>query len=138
MIIGSALGRDKPRHLVIAPFTADDFVNAVVELGFLHPVDDRTQAFLEQVAAPVGVALRSARYRMELQNLLEETQRQAEELQVQSEELRVSNEELEEQTRAQKESQVRLKQQQVELEQINSQLEEQAELLVKQRDNLAV
>jgi signal transduction histidine kinase len=83
------------------------------------------------------VALRSARYRTDLQNLLEETQRQAEELQVQSEELRVSNEELEEQGRALKESQVRLEHQQVELEQTNSQLEEQAQQLETQRDDLA-
>ena len=136
LTVGSALGRDKPRHLVIAPFNADGVVNAVIELGFLHPVDDRIQTFLEQVAAPVGVALRSARYRTELQNLLEETQRQAEELQVQSEELRVSNEELEEQGRALKEQQVRLEQQQVELEQTNSQLEEQAQQLEVQRDDL--
>ena len=137
LTVGSAFGRDKPRHLVIAPFNADGVVNAVIELGFLHPVDERIEVFLEQVAAPVGVALRSARYRAELQNLLEEAQRQAEELQVQSEELRVSNEELEEQGRALKEQQVRLEQQQVELEQTNTQLEEQAQKLEAQRDDLA-
>ena len=137
LTVGSAFGRDKPRHLVIAPFNADGVVNAVIELGFLHPVDERIEVFLEQVAAPVGVALRSARYRAELQNLLEEAQRQAEELQVQSEELRVSNEELEEQGRALKEHQVRLEQQQVELEQTNTQLEEQAQQLEVQRDDLA-
>ena len=137
LTVGSAFGRDKPRHLVIAPFNADGVVNAVIELGFLHPVDERIEVFLEQVAAPVGVALRSARYRTELQNLLEEAQRQAEELQVQSEELRVSNEELEEQGRALKEHQVRLEQQQVELEQTNTQLEEQALQLGVQRDDLA-
>jgi CheY-like chemotaxis protein/signal transduction histidine kinase len=136
LTVGSALGRDKPRHLVIAPFNADGVVNAVIELGFLHPVDERIEALLEQVAAPVGVAVRSARYRTELQNLLEETQRQAEELQVQSEELRVSNEELEEQGRALKEQQARLEQQQVELEQTNTQLEEQAQQLEVQRDDL--
>ena len=137
MTVGSALGRGKPRHLVVAPFSADGNVNAVIELGFLHAVDERVQAFLKQVATGSGVALRSARYRTELQNLLEETQRQAEELQVQSEELRVNNEELEEQGRALKESQVRLEQQQVELEQTNSQLEEQAQILETQRDDLA-
>ena len=136
LTVGSALGRDKPRHLLIAPFTVDGVVNAVIELGFLHPVDERIQQLLNQIAAPVGVAFRSARYRTELQNLLEETQRQAEELQVQSEELRVSNEELEEQGRALKEQQARLEQQQVELEQTNTQLEEQAQQLEVQRDDL--
>ena len=94
MTIGSALGQDNPRHLVLAPTQADDLVNAVIELGFLHPVDDQVLDLLNQSAGPIGIALRSARYRSQLQNALEETQRQSEELQVQSEELRVSNEEL--------------------------------------------
>jgi CheY-like chemotaxis protein/signal transduction histidine kinase/CHASE3 domain sensor protein len=136
LTIGSALGRDKPKHLVLVPTHADDLVNAVIELGFLHPVDDLVLELLSQAQGSIGIALRSARYRSELQNVLEETQRQAEELQVQSEELRVSNEELEEQGRALKESQTRLEQQQVELEQTNSQLEEQAQTLETQRDEL--
>ena len=136
LTFGSALGRDKPRHLVIVPTLADDVVNAVIELGFLSKPDDRVLDLLKEAAPSIGIALRSARYRTQLQNVLEETQRQAEELQVQSEELRVSNEELEEQGRALKESQVRLEQQQVELEQTNSQLEEQAQTLETQRDEL--
>ena len=134
--VGSALGRSKPRHLVILPTLADGLVNAVIELGFMEPVDDQVMSLLDQSAAAIGVALRSARYRSQLQDALEETQRQSEELQVQSEELRVSNEELEEQGRALRESQVRLEQQQVELEQTNSQLEEQAQTLEAQRDEL--
>ncbi|KQS64231.1 histidine kinase [Rhizobium sp. Leaf371] len=133
---GSALGRDKPRHLVISPAIIDGEVNAVIELGFLREIDERVLALLEQAAASVATAVRSANYRTNLQNLLGETQRQSEELQVQSEELRVSNEELEEQGRALKESQARLEQQQVELEQTNSQLEEQTRQLEFQRDDL--
>ena len=137
LAIGSALGRDRPRHLVISPLVADGVVNAVVEFGFLKQVDDRVLELLAQIAQPAGTALRSAKYRTELQILLEESQQQSEELQVQSEELKVSNEELEEQGRALKESAIRLEQQQVELEQTNSQLEEQARLLEAQRDDLA-
>ncbi|KQY41429.1 MULTISPECIES: response regulator [Rhizobium/Agrobacterium group] len=133
---GSALGRDKPRHLVISPGSVDGDVNTVIELGFLRPVDESVLVLLEQVSPSIATAVRSANYRVELQNLVEETQRQSEELQVQSEELRVSNEELEEQSRALKESQVRLEQQQVELEQTNSQLEEQTQQLEGQRDDL--
>ncbi len=136
LTIGSALGRDKPRHLIISPAQADGAVNAVLELGFLHAPDEQLTILLEEVGPAIGAALRSARYRAQLQNMLEETQRQAEELQVQSEELRVSNEELEEQGRALKESQSRLEQQQAELEQTNSQLEEQAQMLATQRDDL--
>jgi signal transduction histidine kinase/DNA-binding response OmpR family regulator/CHASE3 domain sensor protein len=136
LAFGSALGSDKPRHLAIVPASVDGAVNAVIELGFLRPVDERIVVLLQEASASIAGAVRSATYREELQNLLEETQRQAEELQTQSEELRVSNEELEEQGRALKESQARLEQQQVELEQTNSQLEEQAQQLESQRDDL--
>ncbi len=136
LTFGSAMGRHKPRHLLFAPTHANEVVNGVIELGFLNAPNDRTLDFLNEATPSIGVALRSARYRVQLQTVLEETQRQAEELQVQSEELRVSNEELEEQGRALKESQVRLEQQQVELEQTNSQLEEQAQTLEAQRDEL--
>ncbi len=136
LTFGSALGREKPRHLAIFPGGIDGTVNSIIEIGFLRPVDERVVTLLERASEAVAIAVRSAAYRGELQSLLEETQRQSEELQTQSEELRVSNEELEEQSRALKESQGRLEQQQVELEQTNSQLEEQAQELEAQRDNL--
>jgi signal transduction histidine kinase/CheY-like chemotaxis protein/CHASE3 domain sensor protein len=133
---GSALGQAEPKHLVISPAVNDETVGAVVELGFLQPVDERTLVLLDQASGAIAIAVRSANYRSELQNLLEETQRQSEELQTQSEELRVSNEELEEQGRALKESQARLEQQQAELEQTNAQLEEQTQQLETQKDDL--
>ncbi len=136
LAFGSALGRDKPRHLMISPGSVDGAVNSVIELGFLQPVDEAVAALLEQASGTIATAVRSAKYRSDLQNLLRETQRQSEQLQVQGEELRVSNEELEEQGRALKESQARLEQQQVELEQTNSQLEEQTQQLEAQRDDL--
>jgi signal transduction histidine kinase/CheY-like chemotaxis protein/CHASE3 domain sensor protein len=136
LAIGSALGEGKPRHLVISPANADGSTNAVLELGFIHPLKADAFSLLEQMSDAIGIAVRSAAYRAELQNFLEETQRQAEELQAQGEELRVSNEELEEQGRALKESQSRLELQQAELEQTNSQLEEQAQQLEGQRDDL--
>jgi signal transduction histidine kinase len=133
---GSALAQGTPNHLMIAPAANDGHVNTVIELGFLRAIDEDVLALLKQASEPIAIAVRSANYRSELQNLLEETQRQAEELQSQSEELRVSNEELEEQGRALKESHARLEQQQVELEQTNSQLEEQTQQLELQRDDL--
>ena len=136
LAIGSAFGEGKPRHLVISPANVDGSTNAVLELGFIHPLNADALSLLEQMSDAIGIAVRSANYRVELQNFLEETQRQAEELQAQGEELRVSNEELEEQSRALKESQSRLELQQAELEQTNSQLEEQAQLLEGQRDDL--
>ena len=133
---GSSLGQQSPRFLALAPAIMDGEVKAVLELGFLHPVNDHVLALLEQSSGTIAASIRSAEFRTQLRTLLSETQRQAEEMQVQSEELRVSNEELEEQGRALKESQARLEQQQVELEQTNSQLEEQAQELECQRDEL--
>ena len=98
LAIGSAFGEGKPRHLVISPANVDGSTNAVLELGFIHPLKGDTLSLLEQMSDAIGIAVRSANYRAELQNFLEETQRQAEELQAQGEELRVSNEELEEQS----------------------------------------
>ncbi|WP_079210806.1 response regulator [Brucella pituitosa] len=133
---GSALGRDKPKHLVILPASVHGNVNAVMELGFLQPLDPDVLSLLATVAEAIALSVQAATYRDELQNLLEETQQQSEELQAQGEELRVSNEELEEQSRVLKESQSRLEQQQIELEQTNSQLEEQANQLEMQRNDL--
>lgn len=136
LAFGSALGREKPRHLVIIPAALNGTVNSVVELGFLERADEKVVTLLNRAAETIAESVQAAAYRDELQNLLEETQQQSEELQAQGEELRVSNEELEEQSRVLKESQSRLEQQQAELEQTNSQLEEQANQLELQRSDL--
>jgi CheY-like chemotaxis protein len=135
--ISSALGKGAPRHLVVAPLYVDRVVNGVLELGFMRELGEPTLQFINLVTEAIGTSFRSAHYRSNLHELLEETQRQAEELETQSEELRVSNEELEEQSKALKESQRQLELQQIELEQTNTQLEEQASRLEQQRDELA-
>jgi signal transduction histidine kinase/DNA-binding response OmpR family regulator len=134
--IGSALGQHAPRHLLIAPIGVDGRINTLLELACFHPFQESDRELISRLSQAIALSVRSARYRSQLQDLLEETQRQAEELQVQSEELRVANEELEEQSRALKESHGRLEQQQVELEQTNSQLEEQAQILETQKEDL--
>ena len=136
LAIGSSLGKDRPRHLLIAPAKVDGAVNAVLELGFFKPVPEASLELMARCAEIIGVAVRSAQTRTRILELLEETQRQAEELQAQSEELRVSNEELEEQSRVLQQTQVRLEQQQAELEQNNMQLEEQTQLLETQKEDL--
>jgi len=134
--VTSGLGGSRPRHLVLAPTSADGVANAVLELGFFRSVSAHDLELLRLIAEPIGVALRTAQYRKELALLLKETQRQAEELQAQQEELRVSNEELEEQSRTLKESTVHLEAQQAELEQTNAQLETQAKVLQAQKGDL--
>jgi CheY-like chemotaxis protein/CHASE3 domain sensor protein len=133
---GSSVGQANPTQLLIAPASVDGVVQAVVELGFFGKRAGEYDELLNRASEQIGVALRSAKDRSRLEELLEETQQQSEELQTQQEELRVSNEELEEQSRALKESAARLESQQTELEQINSQLEEQTQMLEAQRDDL--
>jgi len=136
LYFGSGFGQARPRYLLIVPIHSDGLVNGVVELGFATQVTGQAQALLERLAPALSVAIRSARYRARLSELLEETRRQAEELRNQTEELQSANEELEEQSRALQDSQTRLELQQSELEQTNAQLEEQTQLLERQRDEL--
>jgi len=136
--VRSTIGHALPRHVLIAPVTANKHVVGVIELGFLGKGDlfEPTQDLLRRSAESIGVALRSASYREHLRQLLEQTQQQSEEMQVQQEELRVSNEELEEQGRALRESQARLENQHAELEQTNVQLEEHTQRLARQKEDL--
>jgi CheY-like chemotaxis protein/CHASE3 domain sensor protein len=134
--VASSLGRSNPTYLLIAPANDGPVVQAVIELGFFRQLMPSDLEFLRRVRETIGVAVRSARDRSRLEELLQETQRQSEELQTQQEELRVANEELTEQGQVLKASQARLESQQAELEQTNSQLEEQASILESQRDEL--
>jgi len=135
--ISSGIGSGTPAELLIAPVSIDGMVHAVLEFGFFGAAGSAKSALLERVAESVAVAIRAAKDRGRLEELLLETQQQASELQTREEELRVNNEELEEQGRSLKESRSQLESQQEELEQINSQLEEQAQALQQQRDELA-
>jgi signal transduction histidine kinase/CheY-like chemotaxis protein/CHASE3 domain sensor protein len=135
--VSSAVGKTTPRELVIAPASVDGTVQAVIELGFLHHLDAVELGALERMTESIAIAIRTARDRNRLEDLLEEVQRQAEELQSQQEELRVANEELEQQASALQASHAQLEDQQAELEQINTKLEKQAQSLERQRDDLA-
>jgi CheY-like chemotaxis protein len=135
--VSSSLGRGEPSELLIAPASMDGKVQAVVELGFFGAVDATKQEFLNQASEPIAVAVRSAKDRSRLEELLQETQTQTEELQTREEELRVNNEELEEQGNSLKESRAQLELQQAELEQINAQLEAQTQLLERQKEELS-
>jgi CheY-like chemotaxis protein/signal transduction histidine kinase len=134
--VTSGLGERTPRELLVFPVSVGGQVEGVLEFGYFHRVHDSDLELLGMASERVAIALQSSRDRSQLENLLEETQRQAEELQTQQEELRVANEELEEQSTALRESQARLELQQAELEQTNSHLEQQTELLSRQKDEL--
>src|ERR1700721_3279060 len=135
--ISSGIGKGTPNELAVVPASIDGVVHAVLELGFFGATDADQRELLSRASESIAVAVRAAKDRQRLEELLQETQQQAEELQAGTEELRVSNEELEEQGRALRESQAHLEVQQAELEQINAQLEEQAHMLESQKDELA-
>jgi signal transduction histidine kinase/DNA-binding response OmpR family regulator/CHASE3 domain sensor protein len=135
--VESSLGRARVAEVLLAPATVNRRTHAVVELGFFRAVEAVEMELLTAVSESIAVAVRSSKDRTQLEELLEETQRQAEELQAQQEELRVSNEELEEQSRVLKEAQSRLENSQAELEQTNAQLEEQAQILENQKGELS-
>jgi CheY-like chemotaxis protein/signal transduction histidine kinase/CHASE3 domain sensor protein len=97
--ISSGIGGGTPNELVIVPAGIDGVVHAVLELGFFGSTDPEQRELLSRVSETIAVAVRAAKDRQRLEELLQETQQQAEELQSGQEELRVSNEELEEQGR---------------------------------------
>ncbi|MDM7459656.1 MAG: ATP-binding protein, partial [Paracoccus sp. (in: a-proteobacteria)] len=129
----SGLARGRTAATLLVPLRDGQMVNGVLEFGLPQPASDTQVELLDRVADKLGIALRSAQYREQLHELLEETRRQAEELRSHGEELAAANEELEEQTRALQDSQSRLETQQAELENQNSQLEEQRDALARAR-----
>jgi CheY-like chemotaxis protein/CHASE3 domain sensor protein len=135
--ISSALGRTEPRELVLCPASVDGEVQAVLELGFLRHARSEDGQLLENIGQALAIAMRAAKDRARLEQLLQQTQRQAEDLHNQQEELRLNNEELEMQTRALGQSQAQLESQQSELEETNSQLEQQSRMLEEQNQQLA-
>lgn len=120
--ITSAVVEAQPDHLIITPFTFEEKVLGVLEIGKFDPFDQREKEFIEASVENIALAVHSAIARKKIQELLSETQVQSEELQSQQEELRQMNEELEEQTQ-------NLKQQQEELQMTNEELEEQTQSL---------
>jgi CheY-like chemotaxis protein/signal transduction histidine kinase len=134
--ISSSLGGMVPRKLLIYPLETEGRIFGVLEFGFYEDNRAETLEFLRLASEAVAQAVRSARYKERLENLLREVREQAKILQAQQEELRVSNEELEEQTRLQRESQARLESQHTELEQTNAQLEVQSQQLEIKNDEL--
>jgi len=124
--VRAGTGEHLPAEVAVVPARIEKRVHAVVELGFLTPVDARTKDLLGRVGESVAMAVRTTEYQDRLRDLLEESQRQGEELQAQQEELRVSNEELEEQTNAVRAAQSESERRQKELEETNVRLEEQA------------
>ena len=138
LTVSSSTGRSAATELTVVPAVLQNQLHAVLEMGFFRPLDATDLEFLQRAAELLATSIRSAMDRSQLEELLEETQRQSEELQAQQEELRVSNEELEQQSRILQDSQAQMETQQKELEQTNHFLEKQTQQLERQTTELLV
>jgi signal transduction histidine kinase/DNA-binding response OmpR family regulator len=127
--ISTSLGSAKPNNIIVLPLKHNDVLEGVVELGAINNFNAATVKLLDQVGNHIAIAIQSAKSRLKLQELLEETQAQAEELQVQHSELENMNTELEAQAQKLQASEEELKVQQEELLQANQELEENTRAL---------
>ncbi|MFE7083493.1 CHASE3 domain-containing protein [Priestia megaterium] len=109
-LITSGLGEVAPHSILIAPILFEGEVIAVMELASLTTFTDLQQDLITQVLDTFGLTINSVMTRMEIAQLLKESQAMTEELQAQSEELQTQSEELQMQSE--------------ELRTINEQLEE--------------
>jgi CheY-like chemotaxis protein/signal transduction histidine kinase/CHASE3 domain sensor protein len=148
--VSSGLGESVPRNIVDMPLMAGNELVGVLELATVGEIEGKAEEFLELVSESIGIAIASAKARVKMRQLLEQTQQQAEELQTQQEELKVANEELqtqqeelkvaneelEEQTKSLKASESQLQAQQEELRVTNEELEERTKALEEQRNSI--
>jgi two-component system, chemotaxis family, sensor kinase CheA len=137
--VRSGLGEAEPRNIYLIPVIFEGDVKAVVEFASFQTLSSNHHALLSEIIDSLGIILDSVFGRIQLAQVLEETQvlmeevqAQSEELQSQQEELRVTNEELEEQTQALRNSEEILQTQQEELEETNAELLEKAKILEEQ------
>lgn len=80
-LVSSALGDAKPNQILIAPIAAEGRVFGVVELATLQEFSAGHEAFLQIVSESVAIAFRTAQTRVQVNQLLTQSQSQAEELQ---------------------------------------------------------
>lgn len=111
MKITSGLGQAPPRSIILLPIEFENQLWGVLELASFSPLGRLEQKLLLEAVNSVGITLSIIHSRVQVENLLEESQALAQELQEQSEELQTQQEEL--------------NAQQEELIAINEQLEQQ-------------
>jgi two-component system chemotaxis sensor kinase CheA len=127
--VRSGIGETPPKQIMIFPFIYEDRLLGVIELGRLTLFSRAEAEFVRTALKSIAITFNTVRIRLQIQQLLEETQRQAEELQLQGVELQTANEGLEAQTASLRLSETRLMEKQSELEATNTELEEKARAL---------
>ncbi len=133
-LIDLGLGTQSPNMLAVVPFSFEDQVVGVMEIGAVHKFTPLQLNFLDLAVQDLALAIITLKSHLKVRKLLEQTQEQAKILEVQQEELRQANEELQEQTEALKRSEENLQTQQEELKVTNEELEERTKALEIQRD----
>ncbi len=133
-LIDLGLGKKEPQNLAIVPFSFENQVVGVMEIGSVNAFTPLQIQFIELAVQDLALAVITLNSHIKLRDLLDQTQEQAKVLEVQQEELRQTNEELQEQTEALKHSEESLQTQQEELKVTNEELEERTKALEIQRD----
>ncbi len=133
-LIDMGLGSNTPRMLAVVPFSFENQVIGVLEMGSVNNFSQLQLNFMDLAVQDLALAVITLNSHLKVRKLLEQTQEQAKILEVQQEELRQANEELQEQTEALKRSEENLQTQQEELKVTNEELEERTKALEIQRD----
>ena len=133
-LIDMGLGSKIPQMLAVVPFSFENQVVGVMEIGSVNRFTKLQLGFMDLAVQDLALAVITLNSHLKVRKLLEQTQEQAKILEVQQEELRQANEELQEQTEALKRSEENLQTQQEELKVTNEELEERTKALEIQRD----
>jgi signal transduction histidine kinase/HAMP domain-containing protein len=129
--INSGLGSSTPLNIIVLPILFEGSVRAVVELASFSPFSPTHQAFLDQLAEIIGLALNTIEANTLTENLLKQSQSQAQELQARQEDLSSSNEDLGIQA-------TRLAEQNIEVERKNEEVELAKRLVEEKAEQLAI
>ncbi len=133
LIIRSGLAGALPQHILLLPFSYENNLKGIIEIGSATKITDIQRSFLEQTMPNIGIAINTAESHTKMQALLEISQQQAEELQLKQKEMQQSNEELQSQSEELQSQSEELQTQQEELKQTNEILEERTRNLEQQK-----
>jgi CheY-like chemotaxis protein/signal transduction histidine kinase/CHASE3 domain sensor protein len=120
--INSALGESQPTTVIVQPVVFENETKAVLELATIGQLKPTQLAFLDQLAANLGIVLNTVASVMRTEELLSKTRHSERLLQEQQEELQQTNEEMEQTNE--------------EMQQTNEEMEEKVNLLAEQKRQL--
>jgi CheY-like chemotaxis protein/signal transduction histidine kinase len=134
--VSSGLGETSPRTIIVNPILHEGELRAVLEVGSLTEFDAIDMEILRQAVDHIAIALSSSISRVQLREMLHQTQEQASKLKEQQDAMQAINDDLESQAIALSASEMKLQQQQDDLRKANEELEEQAQQLRASEESL--